>query len=82
MLCLFLVQKNHFGLVTGVVHQSRKKIPQILTSPLNVKATDSSSRNPPAISRSPQIKMSLWPKTPVGLERCIGAEGVRTVRRE
>ncbi len=37
---------------------------------------------PPAMSRSLQIKMARWPKTPGELEKCIGAESVRTIRQE
>ncbi len=29
-----------------------------------------------------QIKMARWPKTPVELEKCIGAESVRMIRQE
>ncbi len=32
--------------------------------------------------RSPHIIMARWPKTPGELERCIGAESVRTKRKE
>ncbi len=35
-----------------------------------------------AMSRSSQIKMARWPKTPGELERCIGTESVRTIRQE
>ncbi len=32
--------------------------------------------------RSLHIRMARWPKTPGELERCIGAESVRTIRQE
>ncbi len=39
--------------------------------------------NPQVMPRSPPpIRMARWPKTPVELERSIGAECVRTIRRE
>ncbi len=38
--------------------------------------------NPPAMPRSPHTRMARWPKTTVELGKCIGAESVRTMRRE
>ncbi len=37
---------------------------------------------PPAMPRSPHIRMARWHKTPGELERSIGAESVRTIRQE
>ncbi len=38
-----------------------------------------SMRKSPAMPRSPRVRMVRWPKTPVELECCIGAEGVLVV---
>ncbi len=38
--------------------------------------------NPPAMPRSPHIRMARWPKTPGKLERYIGAESVHAIRRK
>ncbi len=32
--------------------------------------------------RSPHIRIARWPKTPGEIERCIGAESVRTIRQK
>ncbi len=49
---------------------------------LLLKVTGCSSRKPPAMSRSAQIKMARLPKTPGELKRRIGTESVRTIRQE
>ncbi len=36
----------------------------------------------PTHASTPVVKMARWPKTPGELERCIGEESVRTIRRE
>ncbi len=44
--------------------------------------SDCSMRKPPAMPRSPHIRMARWPKTPGELERYIGTESARTISQE
>ncbi len=75
LLCVTMKQRTDLQSVSS----SGLVLAEVLWS---LKVTGCASRSPPAMSRSPKIKMARWPKTPVELEKCIGAESVRTIGRE